>query len=449
MSEPCLFDDGLPRMIRVLTSRLGIEAVQSGVFVRDITGSLSFVARHKLDDLTFEQIATELTAELAYYARPDRVIAKANESGAQRLLQDPAALRIDAGGPGAPLWIHMIDRRIVGADWLRPPTEPPATDVQGAAPAQRVLFFSMKGGVGRSTALSVAAIEQARQGRNVLVLDLDLEAPGIGSLLLSDDRMPTYGAIDYLVERNFWQDSASVQADYLVQNMVGTSVLTSGAGLINLVPAMGSRTLQEPRNYLAKLARAVIEGHGSDEPVPLSTKLNDLLSALEAQQRYDFVFIDVRAGLAELTAGPLLALNAEALIFGTAQPQTIQDLTLLFSHLSMLTAGAQPTPWAKLKMVHAKATTPDKIKRFRDDIWDLFATYFYEEAEGLDSFNFDADSPEAPHFPIAIPLDTAFADWDPIHNPDSLLSTYYDRSFRDLNKYINDLLIGEPDGEDE
>src|SRR5436189_94654 len=40
-------------------------------------------------------------------------------------------------------------------------------------------FYSYKGGVGRSMALANAAVLLARAGRRVLVVDFDLEAPGI------------------------------------------------------------------------------------------------------------------------------------------------------------------------------------------------------------------------------------------------------------------------------
>ena len=41
-----------------------------------------------------------------------------------------------------------------------------------------IAFYSHKGGVGRSLVLANVAYELARLGRKILVLDLDLEAPG-------------------------------------------------------------------------------------------------------------------------------------------------------------------------------------------------------------------------------------------------------------------------------
>jgi len=429
--------------------------MESGVVVRDVSGCLGFFVSSDLDAAMIEDITHLIRNELGYYARPDRLIVNASAPGAKRILEADSVLTIEVRLDGGSLWIRYIDRRIVGADWLRrPPASHPSLPPEEPVRAQRVVFCSLKGGVGRSTALSVVAAEQARRGRNVLVVDLDLEAPGIGSLLLSDERTPKFGAVDYLVERNFWttpQGSEHVHPDRedLVRTMVGTCSLTSGAGLVDVVPAIGTRTLEEPGNYLAKLSRAMIEGLAvTGDPASLATKLSDMLADLERQRRYDLVFIDVRAGLAELAAGPLLALGAEVLIFGTAQPQTIQDLRFLFAHLATLTGERGSSPWIKLKMVHAKATQAPMAARFRDELWDLFASYLYEESLGLDDFNFDANAPEAPHFPLVIPLDTAFADWDPVRNPGNLLENYYSRTFDELIRYIDDLLIeGENDDE--
>jgi Mrp family chromosome partitioning ATPase len=58
------------------------------------------------------------------------------------------------------------------------------------------VFFSIKGGVGRSTALAATAWRLAQAGKRILVLDLDLESPGLSSSLLSPDRQPVYGITD-------------------------------------------------------------------------------------------------------------------------------------------------------------------------------------------------------------------------------------------------------------
>ena len=66
-----------------------------------------------------------------------------------------------------------------------------------------IVFYSIKGGVGRSTALAAAAWHFAQRGKRVMVVDMDLESPGLSSSLLPEDRRPEYGLIDWLVEDNY------------------------------------------------------------------------------------------------------------------------------------------------------------------------------------------------------------------------------------------------------
>src|ERR1051325_5278271 len=175
-----LFDNSLPRLAEALRQVLGPEALSAGVIVRDNSGRLSFISERTLPPQNeAADIKQKLEKALGGYARPDRVIAFKDDVGASRLLSDPARVPIEIDGTT----IQLIDRRIVGAAWLDAPTEKVATP-------PRIVFASLKGGVGRSTALAIAAADLARRNKNVLVVDLDLEAPGVGDLLLTEERKP-------------------------------------------------------------------------------------------------------------------------------------------------------------------------------------------------------------------------------------------------------------------
>lgn len=61
-------------------------------------------------------------------------------------------------------------------------------------------FYSFKGGVGRSMALVNAAVELAQRGRKVLVVDFDLEAPGLDTFDIVRPKAKTPGIIDFVGE---------------------------------------------------------------------------------------------------------------------------------------------------------------------------------------------------------------------------------------------------------
>ena len=68
-------------------------------------------------------------------------------------------------------------------------------------PIKRVVFYSYKGGVGRTTALIQTAFQLARAGKRVVLVDMDVEAPGLQALLPPTDKPVEEGLIDYLWER--------------------------------------------------------------------------------------------------------------------------------------------------------------------------------------------------------------------------------------------------------
>lgn len=61
-----------------------------------------------------------------------------------------------------------------------------------------VTFYSFKGGAGRSMALMNIAIEMAKSGNRVLVVDFDLEAPGLETFNLPRPKTETSGLVDYV-----------------------------------------------------------------------------------------------------------------------------------------------------------------------------------------------------------------------------------------------------------
>ncbi|AXV80921.1 P-loop ATPase, Sll1717 family [Ralstonia solanacearum] len=67
---------------------------------------------------------------------------------------------------------------------------------------RRVVFYSYKGGVGRTTAMVHMAFHLARSGERVALVDLDVEAPGLHKVLpRPDGRAISAGIVDFLWER--------------------------------------------------------------------------------------------------------------------------------------------------------------------------------------------------------------------------------------------------------
>lgn len=76
-----------------------------------------------------------------------------------------------------------------------------------------ITFYSFKGGVGRSLALANIAVELAQTGRRVLIVDFDLEAPGLHTFQALEPLDPPQGIVDFVTQ--YRQDhTAPDAADY-------------------------------------------------------------------------------------------------------------------------------------------------------------------------------------------------------------------------------------------
>jgi MinD-like ATPase involved in chromosome partitioning or flagellar assembly len=83
-----------------------------------------------------------------------------------------------------------------------------------------VTFYSYKGGVGRSMALVNAAAVLAQRGRKVLIVDFDLEAPGISTYKPFACLTDAKGVVEYVSE--YIETAAAPNAeDFIVASKLG------------------------------------------------------------------------------------------------------------------------------------------------------------------------------------------------------------------------------------
>ena len=314
------------------------------------------------------------------------------------------------GTPLNDLDVQVLDRQITGQDWLRPPLN------AGAHP-HRLVFFGLKGGVGRSTALTMVAWGLARQGRRVLLVDFDLESPGLSSLVLPTERVAEFGLVDWLVE------DAVGQGDDVLAAMVSASPLgDTTEGAIRVATAMGQR---EP-DYLAKLARAYADVPGPDGPRRMGARMRRVLELLEAREQPDVVLIDSRAGLHDLAAVSITSLADTALLFATDSAQTWAGYRQLFTHWQRRPDVVNHVR-ERLAIVRALTPKSDReggVKRFQREAYKLFAETLYDDippatkADAADFFHPSEADEAAPHFAILVDWDEIFQEFDPRLRPE-------------------------------
>lgn len=350
------FDQSLPQLVEVVVSQLGADALTSATFLRDAGGQLSVIVDASLGDDGIAALEDAVVTKIGRYAREDGAVRDRDSYGAARLLAEGASGRRLSVGDHS---IAFLDRRTVGADWLLPPQPPTGIP--------RIAFASLKGGVGRSTSLAVLAAYLSGRGLRVLAVDLDLEAPGIGTMLISHDALPKYGTLDYLVENGIGGIDEA-----FVQDCIGRSFLGESGAQVSVLPAIGTATISNPAGALSKLGRAYLEDiNSAGKQVSLTGQIREMLDRVTASNDFDIVLIDARAGLHETTAAALLGLGAEILLFGANEPQTFLGYRLLLAHMVRFHNGDYDEWRDRLQFVHAKASgdpaeTADAESKFGD-----------------------------------------------------------------------------------
>lgn len=297
--------------------------------------------------------------------------------------------------------LRVLDRHRSRQAWFSPVAQGPW--LVGRLRPPVVAFYSFKGGVGRTTALAAFAIQRARAGERVLVIDADLDAPGLGSLLPAtrDGSAQTWGVVDYLLERPLCQqvDLRDYYHAFRDETVVGSGeILVVPAGRVNC-------------HFLEKLARVDLEP--APQQAPGDHPLHLLVQELSTALRPAWILLDCRSGLSEMTGVILSGLAHLQVVVGTASAQSWEGLTLVLRHLGeeQVRVGL---PQGDCVLVHSMVppTAAAPVRRaFEQRAREVFETHFYAETSAGDAFwtVADAEGSDAPHVPIPLSYDETLA----------------------------------------
>ena len=292
--------------------------------------------------------------------------------------------------------VYFADRLVTAAGWWTV-DDSGANAAEGRRPSggttARFTLHSVKGGVGLSTTATVLARHLAHTGRRVLVVDLDLESPGLSSAMLGPDRRPEFGIVDWFVE------DLVGQGDRVIERMTAAPRWTQDFdGDVRVVPAHGA----DAGEYLAKLGRVHM-----DTDVAWTARLQRLLESLESRFEPDVVLLESRSGLHDVAAATVTDLDAQVLLFAVDSESHWDDYGLLFRHWQR--HGLATRIRERLSIVSAltpELDTERYLQRFKEHAWHLFRDRLYDDlsspGDAGDAFSFDLDDDDAPHAPFRI-----------------------------------------------
>ena len=296
--------------------------------------------------------------------------------------------------------VFTLDRRYSKEAWF-------STDVEavwkvGGQMPPIVSFYSYKGGVGRTTALAALAIQFARAGKRVLVMDFDLEAPGIGSVFSAENAVPEAGILDFLLEHpvvgNAF-DPAEMLYSFNNQPVIkdGEPVFVAVAGTVD-------------EWYLEKLGRLNYHGLFESLAPARDSALKVLFHKLRAQAKPDLILVDSRAGLHDLGGLTLCGLAHWHVLFGLDSEQSWLGLRVAVARLGkeqILGGRTQRDIVVVHSMVPPQDGKEESIERFRQQAFDVFrAEYYNDPADANAEWPLpDAKATEEPHYSIPLIYD--------------------------------------------
>ena len=385
MNDFVSFDDVYGRILSAV-ERWGPmpDGIGRLYLVRDLSGRVRISVSDRVETDPASQDALQRLARSlheglgAHGYAPDRAVLFVTDSLLQTL--EPA-LEIRP-------CVHLADRLVTGRDWWSVPEHTRHDDG-----AKRFTLFSVKGGVGRSTTAAVLAWHLAQKSDRVLVVDLDLESPGLSSVMLERGARPEFGVTDWFVE------DLVGQGDQVIDGMLARPRwVQESSGDVSVVPAHG----REPGDYLAKLGRVY-----RNTPDPWAVRFRRLLERLETKFDPTVVLLESRSGLHDIAAAAVTEVDAQVLLFAVDSASTWTDYEILFRHWKThrLTASIRD----RLSIVSAltpELDTERYLQRFREQAWNLFRDDLYgamEPSEDAgDPYTFDRDEEDAPHVPFPI-----------------------------------------------
>ncbi|MBB5121164.1 KGGVGR-motif variant AAA ATPase [Streptomyces eurocidicus] len=259
-------------------------------------------------------------------------------------------------------------------------------DGRFAGDVQLVAFHSFKGGVGRTVHAVAMADSVARRGGNVLLVDADLEAPGITWMHKAQGGQLDFCYADLLAllqgsDEGGCSAAIDIAAAYLPNQQVGRY---PGTGRITVVPT----------------GRGNLMGPPLIEPADLLTPgrspyfLTEALAALAARVGADTVVVDLRAGASELSAPVLLDPRVQRVFVTTLSHQSLAGTGQLVRQLGRRAPAVQGVDPASSVII--TQCRPDvhaaQVEQARDELGSALLAALTPSSEGIDSTTSGVDS---------------------------------------------------------
>ncbi|MDM8565798.1 AAA family ATPase [Candidatus Halobeggiatoa sp. HSG11] len=257
-----------------------------------------------------------------------------------------------------------------------------------------ISFYSFKGGVGRTTSMILSAIELVRRGKKIVLIDFDLEAPGIVSLFSNENNSfyEVKGVLDFLIDINANHSKINnLNINDYYFSITEQGIIGTNGGELIIIPA-AAMSFKDANNYIDKLSKVDLKYNQFKEFLP------DLLfSFIQNSLSPDFILIDSRTGINEIS-GILLNRysNKIFLVFYGNQ----QNMFGLESIVETIQYSATPFILVNSPVPQQQTDQREEINFFVESSYELIGKYVYSKEDNIP----DISDETAIHYPINVPF---------------------------------------------
>ncbi|MCM1037792.1 MAG: AAA family ATPase [Ruminococcus sp.] len=321
--------------------------------------------------------------------------------------------------------IWIIEKYLTNVYWDQSVVRNKKLDLQ----SKLVCFYSYKGGVGRTTTMVMSAIEMAKRGKKIVMIDFDLEAPGVASIF-PDESVSQYGILDYLIESGVYE--SDIQIDEYMYPVSDYCHVDQAGGEIYVIPAYGKVVDDDPKLYRKCLMRFNL-----DMPVYMerSTPIDGLLKKIDAFVKPDYIFIDTRSGLHQIGGITLSRYADMAVLFFYGSRQNVEGMKMVLPILK-----SNETPFV---LINSKVPANDEVAAIERRIY-LEGAYNalsicdtqYHEGDIL------IDDESGEHYPKEVPYNDSL---EVVANMEQFKKAYEEQksNYREIANVLEDTLSEE------
>lgn len=393
------FNNVLDRAKTSILGWTGASLLENVTIVRDVFGKLTFLfgntdspdeaQRASLEQLLMQDLGKYYSENL-YWEKPARKKEKYLEPVLDVIRQDRREWCRQDG-----IQFYLSERPIAKKAWMwkqAPVDAAWSYEAAFSGSAPRIIsFYSFKGGMGRTTTLASVALQLARKGKNVIMVDMDIEAPGLATLFFEENSIEN-GLLDYLLEHPL---SEATISDYVL-DVTEPALLDEGDGNLYVLPAG-----KVDENYLQKLARIDYQDHREGA---LRKALCDMLEEMRNRYPVDYILIDARAGFHDMGGIAVAQLPHGAVLFGNDSRQSWDGLAQVIRTVAGCHADNIPIVIADCMCENSTSASFAQAKEhFTQKAYTICADNYYAEGELLPG----KDAVNVAHSPVFLPYDAS------------------------------------------